>query len=219
MNNIIRLLYVENAYTRTFDAMVIRSDANHLVLDATAFYPQGGGQVGDTGEIGGVRVTDTRRDGGEVVHLLERSSPFLVDQKIHANIDWDRRYKIMRLHSASHIVQYVIEEVIGADCTPTSSGLVDDLKDRTDYSFSVKLEPQKLKQIEAKVNEIIQMAYEIHRYSDEHEAERRYWKIEPFPAMPCGGTHPRNTNEIGKISLRRGKKPGANKERIEITLA
>lgn len=212
------LLCVEDAYVATFEARVVRSDDNCVVLDKTAFYPRGGGQVGDTGEINGIRAVDTRRMEGMVVHLLEKSSPFSVGQTVRGRIDWDRRYKIMRLHSASHIVQYVTEEILGADCKPTSPGLVDDLKDRTDYSFNEKLEPEKLRRIEERVNEIIQGGYEIQRYSDPNDPERRYWRIEPFRPMPCGGTHPRSTREIGKVNLKKGKKPGAGKERIEIIL-
>jgi len=212
------LLCVEDAYVATFEAKVTRSDNDRLVLDKTAFYPQGGGQVGDTGEIDGIRVVDTRKMEGMVVHLLDKSSLFTVGHTVRGRIDWDRRYRIMRLHSASHIVQYVIEEMLGMDCKPTSSGLVDDLKDRTDYSFNEKLDPERLKRIEERVNEIIQGEYEIQRYSDQNDPERRYWRIEPFRPMPCGGTHPRTTKEIGKVSLRKGKKPGAGKERIEITL-
>jgi alanyl-tRNA synthetase len=214
-----RPLYVENAYTQNFEATVVATNLERVVLDATAFYPKGGGQVGDTGEIDGLHVVDTLRDAAGVVHILEKSSPFHIGQIVHAKIDWERRYEVMRLHSASHIVQYVIEEILGADCRPTSPGLVDDLKDRTDYSFSDKLEPRKLSEIEARTNEIIQMGYEIQQYSDPIDRERRYWRIEPFPPMPCGGTHPRNTKEIGRISLRKGKKPGRGKERIETILA
>jgi Ser-tRNA(Ala) deacylase AlaX len=212
------LLYVEDAYVSTFEARVVRADGERVVLDRTAFYPRGGGQVGDTGELDGVRVVNTERVEGIVVHFLEKSAQFSVGQTVRGRIDWDRRYKIMRLHSASHIVQYVIEEMLGADCKPTSPGLVDDLKDRTDYSINEKMEPERLKRIEERVNGIIQMGYEIKRYSDQNDPDRRYWKIEPFRPMPCGGTHPRNTKEIGKIILRRGKKPGAGKERIEISL-
>ena len=213
------LLYVENAYTENFEAKVVATNGDRVILDATAFYPRGGGQVGDTGEVDGLRVIDTLRDVAAVVHLLEKSSPFHAGQIVHAKIDWERRYKIMRLHSASHIVQYVIEEILGVDCKPTSPGLVDDLKDRTDYSFSDKLEPRKLSEIEARTNEIIQMGYEIQRYSDPNDPVRRYWRIDPFRPMLCGGTHPRNTREIGRISLRKGKKPGKGKERIETILA
>ena len=213
-----KLVYVEDAYVRTFEANIVRADRNLVALDITAFYPQGGGQVGDTGEIDTFRVIDTRKVEGEVVHFLEKDSPFHVGQKVRGSLNWERRYKIMRLHSASHIVQYIIQEELGTNFKPTSPGLVDDLKDRTDYSFNEKLELEKLNMIEARANEIIRSGYEIQHYSDKDDPELRYWKIDLFPAMPCGGTHPKNTKEIGKIRLRRGKKPGAGRERVEITL-
>ncbi|MEM3088648.1 MAG: alanyl-tRNA editing protein, partial [Candidatus Bathyarchaeia archaeon] len=81
-----------------------------------------------------------------------------------------------------------------------------------------RLDLNKLKLVEERANEIISKGYEIQTWSDEQDPNRRYWKIEIFPVMACGGTHPRNTCEIGKIRLDRGKKPGSGRERIEISL-
>jgi Ser-tRNA(Ala) deacylase AlaX len=214
-----RKLYWEDPYQVEFDAVVLKIDGNRVILDKTCFFPKGGGQVGDIGEINGVKVVDTQKDETyTVTHILEKEPPFKVGDLVHGKIDWERRYKIMKLHSAAHIVYYLMQEVFGETCKPSSSGLLDDKKDRSDYFFTDKLDLNKLKRVEEKANEIISKGYEIQTWSDEQDPNRRYWKIEIFPVMACGGTHPRNTREIGRIRLDRGKKPGSGRERIEISL-
>jgi Ser-tRNA(Ala) deacylase AlaX len=214
-----RKLYWEDPYQVEFDAVVLKIDGNRVILDKTCFFPKGGGQVGDIGEINGVKVVDTQKDETyTVTHILEKEPPFKVGDLVHGKIDWERRYKIMKLHSAAHIVYYLMQEVFGETCKPSSSGLLDDKKDRSDYFFTDKLDLNKLKRVEERANEIISKGYEIQTWSDEQDPNRRYWKIEIFPVMACGGTHPRNTREIGRIRLDRGKKPGSGRERIEISL-
>jgi Ser-tRNA(Ala) deacylase AlaX len=212
-------LFWENPYQVEFDGTVLKIDGNKVVLDKTCFFPRGGGQVGDIGEINGIRVVDTQKDDVyTVIHILEKEPSFKVGDLVRGKVDWERRYKIMKLHSAAHIVYYLMREVFGEACKPVSSGLLDDKKDRSDYFFVDKLDQEKLKQVEGRANEVIGRGYEIQTWSDEQDPNRRYWKIEIFPVMACGGTHPKNTREIGRIRIDRGKKPGSGKERIEISL-
>ena len=212
------LLFREDPYMKEFDATVIRFDDNFIVLDKTCFFPRGGGQVGDIGELSSQRVVDTLREGDEVRHILEDKTKFNINQRIHGVIDWDRRYRIMRLHSASHLVYYSMKEVFGEDCRPASSGLLDEVKDRSDYLFDVPLDKAKLAAVEEKVNRLIADGLPI-THKQESDGGRFIWRVASFPAMECGGTHVRNTAEIGRISLKRGSKPGRGKERIELTLA
>lgn len=209
-------LFWENPYQIEFDATVTKVNGNSVVLDATCFYPRGGGQVGDTGYINGMRVVDTQAgEETDIVHILETKPSFGVGTLVHGKIDWERRYRIMRLHSAAHIVYYLMQEVFGEECKPASSGLLDEEKDRSDYLFEEKLDKEKLKVVEEKANQIIERGYEIKTWS---ENGKRYWKLELFPTMKCGGTHVKNASEIGKIKVKRGKKPGRGRERIEISL-
>ncbi|MCJ7430651.1 hypothetical protein MUO83_05495 [Candidatus Bathyarchaeota archaeon] len=140
---------------------------------------------------------------------------FSVGALVHGKIDWERRYKIMRLHSGAHIVYFLMQEVFGEDCKPASSGLLDEEKERSDYLFEEKLDEEKLKLVEEIANQIIKKGYEIKTWS---ENGKRYWKMELFPAMKCGGTHVKDSSEIGEIKVKKGKKPGKGKERIEISL-
>jgi alanyl-tRNA synthetase len=124
----------------------------------------------------------------------------------------------MKLHSASHLLYYVIQEVFGKEVKPASSGLVDEKKDRTDYLFGTSLDQTRLTEVQRRVNSIIGEGREVKTWNDPNQGGKRMWKLEPFPVMMCGGTHVRNTNEIGQVTITRGKKPGHGKERIEISL-
>ena len=209
-------LFWENQYQVEFDATITKNIGNSVVLDATGFYPQGGGQVGDTGYLNGIRVVDTQpAEETDIAHTLEIKPFFSVGALVHGKMDWERRYKIMRLHSGAHIVYFLMQEVFGEDCKPASSGLLDEEKERSDYLFEEKLDEEKLKLVEEIANQIIKKGYEIKTWS---ENGKRYWKMELFPAMKCGGTHVKDSSEIGEIKVKKGKKPGKGKERIEISL-
>ena len=223
-----RKLYYEDPYIREFDAKVIAVNGNEVVLDQTAFFPEGGGQVGDTGALNGVRVVDTQKKGGrkvtiantqvlagaEVAHILEKHA-FNVGDSVHGKIDWDRRHMIMRLHSASHILEHFLFEIFGNKERIGSK--VDDRKDRTDYETQEKFDKEKLKQVEDLCNEFVARNLPIQRYSDPNEPEFRWWKCGDI-TIACGGTHPRSAGEIGKIRLKR-ENIGAGKDRVETYLA
>ena len=197
----------------------MRVESNRVVLDQTCFYPRGGGQAADIGEIEGLRVVDVEKDdASDIVHVFGGDVPIKTGDVVHGRIDWTRRYRIMRLHSAAHIVYYVMPQVFGEGCKPASSGLLDDQKERADYLFSEKLDREKLKKAEEEANRIISEGRTITTWT-ENNGESRFWKMDPFPIMACAGTHVRNSREIGKIRVERGKKPGKGKERVEISLS
>lgn len=211
-------LYWEDPYLKEFKARVVKVEGNRVALDRSCFYPRGGGQVGDTGLVENMKVLDTVKDEeGLVWHVLEGEASFSEGQEISGTIDWERRFKIMRLHSAAHVVYYMMLKVFGSECRPPTSGIVDDLKDRSDYLFSQGIDKEKLKQVEDLANQFISDGKPIKTWTDEKGT--RHWFVKGLPEMFCGGTHLRNTSEIGVVRVKRGSKPGAGKERIEITLA
>jgi alanyl-tRNA synthetase len=212
-------LYRLDPYMREFDATVTRIGENYVTLDRTCFYPQGGGQAGDTGQILGTRVLNTIIEEGEIRHVTGEKPPFKPGQLIHGELDWERRLRIMRLHSASHLVYYAMQEVFGSACKPASSGMLDEAKDRSDYLFNEPLDKAKLATVEERVNHLVADSLPITHATAEESGGRLMWRIEPFPPMACGGTHVKNTAEIGRIVLKRGSKPGRGRERVELTLA
>ena len=213
-----KLLYRINPYTWEFPANVTSISGKIIILDQTCFFPRGGGQVGDIGELSGYKVIETLKVESDVQHILDESPSFSIGQTVIGKVNWDRRYRIMRLHSASHLVYYAMQAVFGSKCKPSSSGLLDDTKDRSDYIFEIPLDREKLSNVESMVNTLIEKNLPITHKPENADSDRILWKIEPYNAMACGGTHVRNTGEIGRIQLRRGSKPGKGKERIELTL-
>lgn len=217
-------LFNRDQYQKEFEARVLKVEGNQVVLDKTCFFPQGGGQVGDTGTINGIKVIDTKKseDGKTVFHNMEKENAFKKEDSVKGGIYWERRYKIMKLHSADHFVYFFMQQVFPG-CKYASSGIVDDRKSRVDYIFEQNnFDKEKLKIVEQKTNDFLKEGHEIKVWSEETNLDYRYWSCDMNGTefkMPCGGTHPKNTNEIGTVKIERGKNPGGGKVRIEITLS
>jgi alanyl-tRNA synthetase len=207
-------LYDDDPYLRGFSGTVVRFSDGGVVLDRTGFYGEAGGQSGDTGTLGGARVVDTKIGGdGEVVHLLEEPPGFGVGDMVEGVVDWGRRYRIMRLHTASHIMEYFLWRRFGY--MKRMGSYVDDRKDRADYVHEGRLDPDTLKLVESDTNAFLS---EGHPVVIEVDAEgMRHWSCGPVE-MFCAGTHVRNTSEVGTIKLRR-RNPGRGEERVETSLA
>lgn len=106
------MLFREDLYMTEFTAIVSKTESNKAILNQTCFFPQGGGQVCDTGEINGMRVIDTQKDENlNIIHILASESKFKIGNVVTGKIDWERRYNIMRLQSAAHIVYSVMRKV------------------------------------------------------------------------------------------------------------
>ena len=210
--------YFDDPYVKEFNGKVVSVDGTGVILEETFFFPQGGGQTGDSGTIGGARVVNVVILNGNIVHALESAPPLKPGDEVKCVVDWEKRYRKMRLHSASHIVYYLMREVFGDACTIASSGLLDENKERSDYLFNEPLDKAKLKEVEDKANALIAEGREIKTYRDAADPDILWWES-GSRKMQCCGTHPKNTGEIGRIALARGKKPGKGRERIEISLA
>ncbi len=208
-------LFNDDPYLTSFKGKVMRVDGNDVELDQTAFYPEGGGQVGDTGIIGGVRVVDTQKDNGTIRHILEAPPVFGVGDEVEGEIDWDRRYLIMKLHSAAHIMEHFFWQNMGM--MERVGSRVDEKKDRADYVYEGRLPAEGLAKAQEDTNVFLAEGHEITIRPDSEKPEIRIWRCGPVE-MPCGGTHVRNTSEIGSVKLKR-KNPGKGVERVETSLA
>ena len=227
------LLYQTDSYLKEFDARVagVSDEPRGLILDQTAFYPGGGGQPADTGMINGKPLTRVRRMQGRVLHILEGDLP-AVDDAVHGVIDWDRRYKLMRTHTAMHVLCGVVFRDYGALVT---GGEMEPLKGRMDFEFA-RLERQLVSTIENAVNLEIQAARQVRtKILPREEAfkipdlirtkinllppdieEVRTVEIVGLDLQADGGTHVRNTSEIGRIRVLDYKSKGANNKRIYV---
>jgi Ser-tRNA(Ala) deacylase AlaX len=205
-------LFYKDPYLKEFKATITKIDGNKVTLDRTAFFPFSGGQAGDIGEIGKCKVINTVYEGEEIVHVLE-TCLLSVSEEVKCEIDWDRRYSIMKLHSAAHLVyEFFVkkngkQEVIGSNITDSKARL--DFK--TDSNIGIYLE-----NLEKEVNGFISGGHEIRTYENPEKEGFRVWACEDMK-MPCGGTHVKSTSNIGEVCLKR-KNLGAGKERIEVEL-
>jgi alanyl-tRNA synthetase len=206
-------LYDSDHYLREFDAQVVGVEGDTVELDQTVFFAESGGQAGDTGTLNGVRVVDTRIDGDRILHFMESSLGFSPGNRVHGVVDWDRRYRIMKLHTASHIMEYYLWKHLGY--AERSGSFVDDKKDRADYRYEERLDPVKLKMVEDDTNAFLAEGHPVNIQVDDDGI--RHWSCGPVE-MHCAGTHVRNTREIGAVKLKR-KNPGRGEERVETSLA
>jgi len=130
------LLFQTDAYLKAFDAGVTHVDGDLVALDRTAFYPRGGGQPSDRGELifaGEThRVLEAKKQGGEVWHKLERAAPAVAGAQVRGRLDWERRYQLMRTHTALHILCGVIWRDYGVHVT---GGDMEPLTARMDFEL------------------------------------------------------------------------------------
>ena len=210
-----RNLFWSDPYLAHFEAKIVSVEANQLVLNQTAFYPESGGQIGDTGTIAGFRVLDTQYNARkEVCHTVDASADLgQINDQVKCEIDWVRRYRIMRHHSALHFLYLVLHEMIG-DFKLRGSQVRDD-KARLDIEFFGALD---VINIEGRMNEISEsdLPIEVEQMPGD-DPTRRQWRVPGFETIPCGGTHVKATSEIGFVKVKR-KKQGARGVRLYVAV-
>jgi len=230
-------LYQTDSYLRAFDAVVTAVDGSVVALDRTAFYPGGGGQPHDSGALAWddelSRVVKVSRGGGEVWHTLEGSVP-PVGTRIHGELDWERRYDLMRTHTALHVLCGVVWRDHGALVT---GGNMEPRQGRMDFEFET-MRKELVAEIEASVNEEIQRAHPVRvEILPRDEAfqipdlirtkinllppqihEVRTVEIVGLDLQADGGTHVANTREVGPVRVVDYKSKGAINKRIYIEL-
>jgi len=232
-------LFREDAYLRECDAVVTRVDDDGVELDRTIFYPQGGGQAGDTGVLTTthglrLRVIDARkskRDGAtpdDAVHLMDPSgqwqSQLMVGTPVRAQIDWDRRYRHMRFHTATHLLCAVVKELVDG-CSITAEYA------RLDFAMTGLLDKQ---QVQDGLDALIAASHLVESEwisDDEMQANPqlvksmsvsppvgfgrvRLLRVSDIDLQACGGTHVRNTAEIGAVRVAKIEKKSARTRRV-----
>jgi len=232
------LLFRDDAYLKTATAKVVAADNGVVVLDRTIFYPLGGGQPGDTGVLvrgNGERIAiaDTRKgaEPGTVAHMLAPGATMpAAGETVTLELDWDRRYRLMRLHTALHVMSCVV-------VAPVTGGNIAPDKARLDFDIDMNL--LNAERIEQGTNEIIArgIATETVWITDEELDARpelvktmsvqpprgagrvRLLNIPGIDLQPCGGTHVANIAEIGGIKVLKIRSEGKKNRRVEIALA
>jgi len=207
-------LFWEDPYQTQCDATVIRVEGSEVVLEQSVFYAFSGGKASDSGTINGQAVKEAKKAGEDIIYVMEEPPDFKEGDKVIIEIDWEKRYDLMKLHSASHILYFIVQEKTGLKKIIGSNVTVD--KGRLDYEYPEVISPI-LPDVEVKANELFNQEAEISIYPDPQDPTKRWWEGLSWK-VPCGGTHVRSTKEIGNVRLKR-KNIGKGKERIEIYLA
>lgn len=206
-------MFWHDPYAQTLaGARVTSVTANAVTLDRTIFYAESGGQESDAGTIGGRPVVRAEKRGREIAYTLADGHGLNVGDAVDIAIDWLRRYRLMRLHFAAEVVLELAYRHLGP-IEKIGAHIAAD-KARIDFRHEGNIAPA-FPLLTREAERIIAEDQAIESAFSDEAAERRYWKIADFAAVPCGGTHLRRTGEIGGVALKR-KNIGKGKERIEI---
>ncbi len=228
-------LFREDAYLKICDATIVSIGEDGVVLNRTVFYPEGGGQPGDMGTLtlsdgSIVSVVDTRKaaGGNDVVHVLDEGAGSLAEgQTVIAAIDWERRYKHMRMHTCMHLLCSLIEGGV-------TGGSVGETKSRLDFDLpDTSLDKE---QITADLNRLVEEDHAVSAswITDEEMFQRedlvrtmsvkppmgqgrvRLMEVAGVDLQPCGGTHVKSTGEIGRVRIGKIENKGKHNRRVNI---
>jgi misacylated tRNA(Ala) deacylase len=226
------LLFRADPYLRACEATVTAVHGGGVELDRTVFYPLGGGQAGDTGRIGDWRVIGTVKGSSvdSVLHVVEDASGIRPGMRIPLEIDWERRHRLMRFHTALHFLGAVVK-------APVTGGRI--AEDKAHLDFDIEMEKLVKEEIEARLNDLVGANTEIRIswISDEEldarpelvktmsvapprgEGRVRLVEIPGLDLQACGGTHVRASGEIGKLTVARIRSEGKRNKRVTLAFA
>ena len=228
------MLFIEDSYLKDFDATILNIDSNKIILDRTAFYAKSGGQPGDIGKITlngkEINIIDTVYDNKQnILHVCENSNDLKIDEKIKGKINWEIRYKHMRMHTALHLLCSLIPYDV-------TGGQISYEKSRLDFNADDKIEKE---EIENKINQLVKDDHEIsYQWITLEELDNqpdlvrtmsvkpprtnnniRLVKIGSIDLQPCGGTHVRRTKEIGNIRIGKIENKGKMNRRVNLSIS
>lgn len=229
-----KLLFQEDAYRKTCHAHVTASEDNRIQFDQTVFYPLGGGQPGDTGTVttkdgATLQILDTRKAAnGGIDHILDENQSLTLNTPVELTLDWDRRYSHMRMHTCLHLLGAIIPHgVTGGNITATRSRLDFDMQDGVDKE-SVTTELNRLIRQNSELQthwisgpDLAQKPDLIRTLSVKPPMDApqiRLLEVPNVDLQPCGGTHVKNTGEIGEAVIGKVEKKGKHNRRVYVQL-
>jgi misacylated tRNA(Ala) deacylase len=235
-------LFLEDSYMKECKATVQSvKDGKYVVLDKTIFYPKGGGQPSDSGGLivlpdgPEFSVLFVGKFEGKISHEIEskQDSELKSGDRVRCILDWDRRYKIMRMHTAAHVLAATMNKELGVLITGNQLG-----EDKTRFDFNMEeFDREKFDEIVSKANELLNQDLELKIFTLPRDeamkipgvvklagalppsiTELRIVEIPGIDIQADGGTHVKNLNEVGKIELLKCENKGKNNRRIYFTL-
>lgn len=227
-------LFRDDAYIAEAEAVVTAAGPEGVELDRTIFYASSGGQPGDTGTLGGLAVTGAVHPDGDRTRILHLVAPDTalprVGETVRLALDWERRHRLMRMHSALHLLSVVMPFGV-------TGGQIGEERGRLD--FDMPEPPSDVAAIEARLNELVAAGLPVSaEWITEAELEARpemvkTMKVKPpvgegrvrlvrigdIDLQPCGGTHVRSTAEIGPLAIGKIEKKGRQNRRVSLHFA
>jgi len=220
-------------YMKAFYAEVVSVQGDRVVLDQTAFNPRGGGLVSDRGTVNGASLAEAVKEGEEIVHVMESPPGFKPGEAVHCILDWERRYRIMRMHTAAHILSTVVNGETGA--LITGNQIAPD-ESRVDLNLE-QFDREKLAHYIERVNDVVRRAVDVRTFfMKREEALATPGLVKLANAMPPslemlrivqigdvdtqadGGVHVKNTREIGRVTGLKSDNKGKSNRRIYFTV-
>jgi len=227
-------LYWEDAYKSSFEGKALSVDGNKVVLDQTAFNPRGGGLLSDTGKLGGSRVLEVLKEGEEIFHVLDQPPSFKVGDSVRGILDWERRYRIMKMHTTAHILSSIVNRETGALITGNQ---ISPEESRLDLSLESFDRAQFDHYIDA-ANEVVRRGVEVTTFfMKREEALKMPGLVKLAKAMPPtldtlrivkigdvdtqadGGVHVKNTKEIRRVIGNTLENKGKSNRRVYFTVS
>ena len=226
-------IFRDDPYKKECDAKILDFGDNWIILDQTVFYAEGGGQLGDTGLIKAgqqeIQIENTIKENNLIKHIFNSKFDFEIGDNVTCIIDWDRRYKLMKMHTSLHLLCSLVNAKV-------TGGSVGDGKGRLDFNLDFK--PNK-EELNDNLNDLIQGNHDITiSWISAQELDKNPNLVKTMSVLPprtngsirmvrigdnidyqpCGGTHVKNTSEIGLVEINKVENKGKLNKRVAISL-
>ena len=226
-------IFRDDPYKKECEAKILDFGDNWIILDQTVFYAEGGGQLGDTGFIKAgkkeIQIENTINEDNKIKHIFNSKFDFEIGDNVTCIIDWDRRYKLMKMHTSLHLLCSLVNAKV-------TGGSVGDGKGRLDFNLDFKPNKEELKD---NLNDLIQGNHDITiSWISSQELDNNPNLVKTMSVLPprtngsirmvrigdnidyqpCGGTHVKNTSEIGLVEINKVENKGKLNKRVAISL-
>ena len=226
-------IFRDDPYKKECEAKILDFGDNWIILDQTVFYAEGGGQLGDTGLIKAgqkeIQIENTVKENDLIKHIFNSKFDFEIGDNVTCIIDWDRRYKLMKMHTSLHLLCSLVNAKV-------TGGSVGDGKGRLDFNLDFKPNKEELKD---NLNDLIQGNHDITiSWISAQELDKNPNLVKTMSVLPprtngsirmvrigdnidyqpCGGTHVKNTSEIGLVEINKVENKGKLNKRVAISL-
>ena len=226
-------IFRDDPYKKECEARILDLGDNWIILNQTVFYAEGGGQLGDTGFIKAgkkeIQIENTIKEDNKIKHIFNSEFDFEIGDNVTCIIDWDRRYKLMKMHTSLHLLCSLVNAKV-------TGGSVGEGKGRLDFNLNFKPNKEELKD---NLNDLIQGNHDITiSWISAQELDKNPNLVKTMSVLPphtngsirmvrigdnidyqpCGGTHVKNTSEIGLVEINKVENKGKLNKRVAISL-